>query len=152
VNDLLQVDLMLLDWGKTAKGGSKVVFLVSGEDLEKFEMLTLAKGGRGGQRFMGALAMIADDETQEPLPVGPLCKLAVIWCKDPAFQEWLALTYPGECASHGPEESPADLAKAVLCSLCGVKSRKDLDHTVDGRRSFNELVRRPYSEFLAGQA
>src|SRR5580765_449424 len=143
---------MLLSWQKTSTGGAKVVFQILPEDLDKFEALTCAKNGKGGQRFMAALAMIADDETQEPLPVGPLCKLAVIWCKDPAFQGWLALTYPGECASHGPEESPADLAKAVLCSLCGVKSRKDLDHTVDGRRSFNELVRRPYSEFLAGQA
>lgn len=150
MNDLLQAELMLLSWQETSTGGCKLVFAVSPEDLEKFHGLTLAKNGKGGQRFMAALAVIADDETPEPLPVGPLCKLAVIWCKDPAFQVWLSLTYPGEWRKHDLDDEAS--AKAVLCAVCGIQSRKDLDYTVDGRKMFNELIRRPYAAYLGESA
>jgi|KBSMisStandDraft_5_1062788.scaffolds.fasta_scaffold00035_38 hypothetical protein len=147
MSDLLQVELMLLNWAKTATGGAKVIFQVQPEDLAKFEPLTIAKGGHGGQRFMAALALIGDDEQPADLPVGPLCRTAVIWCRDPAFQEWLGTNFPNTWAE-SVGTNPIDCAKEVVCTLCGVVSRKDLDYAAEAGRMFNECIQQPYRAHL----
>jgi hypothetical protein len=148
VIDTIQCELMLLKWSKDSTSGGILRFQV--DDLEPFEAMTEAKGKRAGQRFMAVLVPIADDETAAKLPAGPLCRLAAIWCRDDHFGEWLLAMWPA--LYEKVAELTQDLEerrKLVVCEVCGVLSRKELDHNGGARRTFNELIRRPYAEYLA---
>lgn len=60
----ISLEVMLLDWSETAKGGAKIVLqLPSPEDLEPFRKMTLAKRGVAGQRLAVAMVEIHDDES-----------------------------------------------------------------------------------------
>lgn len=151
--DAIQCELMLLDWAERARTGGKLVFQIAEDELEPFKSLTLTKGKRAGQRFMAVLALINDDETAAKLPTGPLCRLAAIWCKERQFQDWAARLYPSLWAeystAHGVSEEGA--AKGVVCRICGVDTRKQIDTNGEAKRAFNELIRAPYMRHLHGQ-
>lgn len=118
----INTEVMLLSWRESSSGGASVTFaLPDAESLEAFKALTTAKGGKGGQRFMVAFALLNDDETPAELPtpklartsartsegltpvhageqeskgpLGPRAMLAVRLCKDAAFTEWLRQRY-----------------------------------------------------------
>lgn len=86
----------------------------------------------------------ADFERSEPkLAVGPRCLLAVQWCKDPAFQEWI-----GE--KLGVEKDEGGARDAIL-RLCVVGSRRTLDDISDAGDTFDQLIRYPYQRHLRSQ-
>lgn len=119
----INTEVMLLSWRESSSGGASVTFaLPDAESLEAFKALTTAKGGRGGQRFIAAFALLNDDETPAELPpartsartpartsgavtpvqateqesrgpLGPRAMLAVRLCKDASFTEWLRQRY-----------------------------------------------------------
>jgi len=76
-------------------------------------------------------------------PVGPLCKLAVLWCKDERF--WRFLTFLSD------EEylytSEEDAKMAIFASL-GIDSRKEIDDGGENERAFNETFRIPFMKWL----
>lgn len=73
---------------------------------------------------------------QPPKPkTGPLCLLAVQWCKDPEFQIW---------ADVQDEES----AKQFILTTCGVDTRKDLDTNSHAAADFDDYIRKPYMVHL----
>ena len=73
-------------------------------------------------------------------------------CQDPTFQDWLFDCFEdtrGELQhSHA---DPETLAKAMLCSLCEIESRKELDTNVNAGEVFDSTIRKPYAEFLREQ-
>jgi hypothetical protein len=116
----INTELMLLSWRESSSGGASVTFaLPDAESMEAFKALTTAKGGKGGQRFIAAFALLNDDETpaelppsvsarshpipsdSPALPLGPRAKLAVQLCKLPAFTEWLRPRYDRWMGGYG---------------------------------------------------
>lgn len=151
--ETINVELQLLDWSNSARGGPKVVFALPDEEaLEQFKAMTLPTG-RGkericGQRLMAALVQIGDDEqpVQKSRP-GPLCQLAVLWCAEEEFGRW--------CFEHFPDHWPGiselgmeGASKAVILSVCGVESRRDLDVDAHAAQLFHALIREPYQQHL----
>lgn len=114
----INTELMLLSWRESSSGGASVTFaLPDAESLEQFKALTAAKGGKGGQRFMAAMAVLGDDDQPEPIPatepkpaksdrepvkkLGGKAMLAVRLCKDPAFSEWVRPIYDRHMGGNG---------------------------------------------------
>lgn len=145
----INAELMLLNWSDTATTGGKVVFAVGPDDLEKFKSLTRKEGKRPGQRFMAAFALV--DEQEQPERIGPLCTLAVMWCRDTAFQAWLADRFPEQWAGAAESASDSDAAGDVLRRVLMIDSRRDLDTKPDAARRFTNLIRGPYRGYLAEQ-
>ena len=76
-----------------------------------------------------------------------LCGLAVMWCGDEGFHDWLGGTYPEEWAKN--PDAPADeRAKGVICRMCGVTTRKDLDTFKEAEVLFHQQFRVPYRAHL----
>jgi len=156
-------EVMMAGWSDTHTAGAKVTFwLPDAESLEVFKGLTQKKGNTAGHRFMCVLVEIGCDEkpvqsdmgnpitavvepkTQSTLhktPIGPLCMLAVKWCRMPEFWVWLK-TDPENAARS--EQGAAACVKA----LCGVASRKDIDGNPDAERRFHSLIRGPFSKYM----
>ncbi len=143
----INAELMFLNWSDTATTGGKLVFAVGPDDLEKFKALTHRDGKRPGQRFMAAFALV--DEQEQPERIGPLCTLAVMWCRDPAFQAWAQYQFPEQWPRDDatrdvpPIEATSHTAE-VLRRIVGIKSRRDLDTDPAAARRFNNLIRAPY--------
>jgi hypothetical protein len=150
-----QGEVMLAGWQESHNGGAKVTFwLPDATDLEAFRSMTVKKGNTAGQRLACVLVEIGDEEQPlEPATpkaeVGPLCKLAVRWCQDPQFQEWLkkldALRW---IALNGSEDLGEEQAKAVMLDICGIESRKELDTQQHPAAVFHHAIRIPYNEYL----
>ena len=156
-------EVMMAGWSDTHTSGAKVTFwLPDAESLEVFKGLTQKKGNTAGHRFMCVLVEIGDDEkpvqadigipitgfvepeTQSTLhkpAIGPLCMLAVQWCRMPEFWRWLETD---------PENSARSEMGAAACvkSLCEVESRKDIDGNPDAERRFHSQIRGPFSKYL----
>lgn len=75
---------------------------------------------------MAVLVEIGADEKPIPPALGPLGKLAVMWCKDPNFRAFFG------CADE-------DEAKQYILDACGVDSRKEIDSNPEAKRKFNEI-------------
>ena len=152
----INIEAMLLNWSETANGGAKIVLqLADPGDLEMFKLMTLAKGGRAGQRLGCAFVEIGDDEKPvEPRKpgAGPLAQLAGRWCEDKQFQTWLANTFAAmwNATQTPPFESEAAAANVVR-ALCGVASRRELDTNPNAGRTFHKLIREPFHSWLEGQ-
>jgi len=77
-----------------------------------------------------------------------LCGLAIKWCDDEHFQEWLAFTFAekwGDLAEERANVSHAGLAALLVKQLCRIESRKELDTSEQARRLFDTLIRQPYA-------
>lgn len=85
--------------------------------------------------------------------VGPRARLAVQWCDDERFQQWIngpfgdVVAYIKD-ASYEVPQTPSDMAKRVICVECGIKSRKELDTDPSAGAAFDEQFRIPYAEHL----
>ena len=77
--------------------------------------------------------------------VGPLCRLAAMWCKDEEFREWFGMRFD---LSELDEEDTA----LWLRDFLGVESRKDIDHDPVASERFQKLVRAPFMEWSRGRA
>ena len=58
-----------------------------------------------------------------------------MWCNDAEFWEWLGVD--GEMG-----------AAAYIYSMCFIKSRAELDHSVEAAEKFHRLIRGPYSKYM----
>ena len=83
---------------------------------------------------------IAKKEEKEQ--VGPLCKLAVQWCKNETFLKWLA-NERGIFFSIGEEE-----AKDIIYGMCEIETRRDLDTNWRAAAIFDKEIRLPYMNYL----
>lgn len=109
-------------------------------------------GARGRNVAIAALkdghGSITDEPTAptEPAknPIGPLCMLAVQWCRDPMFWQWLE-TDPANSAHS--EQS----ASACVMSICEIDSRRELDSDPEAAGLFHKEIRGPYSKWLAAK-
>lgn len=128
----ISLELMLAGWRESNTGGATVTFWLPGlAELDVFRAMTVRKGGKAGQRFMAALALLGEDElpveapgtTPEPkravavavaagppcqsAPVvasfkgGPLSKLAGRWCGSETFQRWARPVYDRSMGGDG---------------------------------------------------
>lgn len=133
-----QGEVMLAGWSQTHNGGAKVTFWLSDEDdLDAFKAMTVAKGKTAGQRLALVAVEIGDDEQPKPQPEPPkggeLAKLAGMFCQSVHFWEF--------CRA-----DDADEARNWILRVCGVQSRRDLDHNPTAAKLFHERIRKPYME------
>ena len=72
-----------------------------------------------------------------------LCGLAIRWCDDDHFNLWLEESFPAAWATtvHVVEN---ERAKSVVCNLCGISSRKELDTNSEAKEEFKALIMVPY--------
>lgn len=171
----LSLELMLAGWRESNAGGATVTFWLPGSaDLDAFRAMTVRKGGKAGQRFMAALALLGDDDVPvEPpqaavgqhqatpaaheLKGGPLSRLAGRWCCSEAFQQWIRPVYDRHLGGDGSgwgdigrvEMEPADFARHAILVLCDIDSRRELDHDAAAASRFHELVRAEFGKHLA---
>lgn len=133
-----QGEVMLAGWSQTHNGGAKVTFWLSDEDdLDAFKAMTVAKGKTAGQRLALVAVEIGDDEQPKPQPEPPkggeLAKLAGMFCQSVHFWEF--------CRA-----DDADEARDWILRVCGVQSRRNLDHNPTAAKLFHDRVRKPYLE------
>ena len=150
----INLEAMLLRWSETSNGGATIVLqLADPDDLEQFKLMTLAKGKIAGQRLQCVMVEIGDDELPKDLPDpgkgGPLSILAARWCRDPEFQKWInqALA-PPFAVGLDMNLTEEEIATSLLRSVCGIKSRAELDHDDLASARFEAHIRRPYMAHL----
>jgi hypothetical protein len=78
----------------------------------------------------------------ERLKPGPLCMLAVQWCKDRKFQLWLSDRW-GDYPGGTDEQNTAIRLKCVL----EIQSRRELDTNEQAANRFQTLIRLPYMKY-----
>jgi hypothetical protein len=129
------IEAMLLRWGESPTGRT-VTFLLP-EDDGQHPFKGLKSGPSNGQRLALSVALIADDETQQPVEERKsFAQRAGILCNEGAFHRFLSERYLEEAvfgsASH---EKVADAAAETIRIICRVPSRRDLiDGTPAGKR------------------
>lgn len=132
-----QGEVMLAGWSQTHNGGAKVTFWLQDDtDLEAFKAMTVAKGKTAGQRLALVAVEIGDDEQSKAQPEqkgGELAKLAGMFCQSTEFWEF--------CRA-----DDADEARDWILGVCGIHSRRDLDHNPTAAQLFHDRVRKPYLE------
>lgn len=170
----IATELMLLRWSESSNGGASITFqLADSADLLPFKSMTAAKGGKAGQRFMAALALLSDDDQPVPPPPqalpaeraprpvltskgGQLSQLAGRWCSSTEFQKWVRPVYDrwmgGDGAGWGDlgpnSMEPVDFARHAILTICQIDSRAELDHNDGAASLFHEHVRRPFAAHL----
>ena len=103
-------------------------------------------GARGSCVAIAALTQqattaIAQAETIKKEPVRGLALLAVRWCKEPDFWEWINQT------THFNTHDELG-AKKIICLRCGIKSRNELNTDTEAAAYFERDVRKPYMKWL----
>jgi len=173
-------EAQLLGWSESHNAGAKLTLaLPDPSDLKAFRTMTVRKGKQAGQVLACLLVEMQDGEDTlaalqralvgpgmmvrtmpEPQPggeVGPLCRLAVMWCKRPDFQGWLQPVYDKYMGGTGVGsgdvsvedfQTPELWARHAVLAMCKVDSRKSLDHIPAARESFERLIRLPFHKFL----
>ena len=154
ITPTFQGEVQLAGWSESHNSGCKVTFwLADPSDLDAFRAMTVKKGNQSGQRLACVLVEIGEDEkpvAPEPIVdgLGPLCLLAVKWCRDPQFQKWAVEEFPFiNPAGYRDDE---EFCKAVVCSVCSIESRKQLDISKAAADLFHKHIREPYRAFLGG--
>lgn len=87
----------------------------------------------------------------EPLKGGAIAKWLAIRCGEPAFQTWLYKTHSAswEMAQRRllqPDVTTSDYAAEAVRIVCGVRSRRDIDHDTAAKETFERLIRKPWLE------
>lgn len=111
-------------------------------------------GARGTSCAVAALTQAASiqaaqQEAIEAAPepktrAGQLCVMACTFCADLKFQEW------ADSLSDTRIEDEKD-AKSLICAVCGIKSRKELDADKYAATRFHTLIREPFLAWRAAQ-
>jgi hypothetical protein len=136
-----QGEVMLAGWSETHNGGAKVTFWLADEgDLAAFKSMTVAKGKTAGQRLAIVAVEIGDDEQPvspqaDQAKGGELAKLAGIFCCQSEFYDFAGLT-----------DRTMEGARDWILRVCGIQSRRDLDHNPTAAKIFHDRVRKPYLE------
>lgn len=118
-------------YSDTSTQGQQVVFAVSDRDaLAPFI-------GKEGKRYMAVLVEIGDDEQPVIQPkMGDLCRMAVMFCKDPMFIDFIDQRF-SPCLTEFE-------AKQALYEVLGIASRRDLDSDPKKADAFHTLIRKPF--------
>ena len=146
----LKFDAMLLRWSETSNGGATIVLqLVDADELEPFKAMTMVKGKMAGQILEITAELSDEGQPSPPGKGGPLSKLAARWCRDPEFQKWInqALA-PPFAVGLDMNLTEDEIATSLMRSVCGVKSRAELDHDDLAAARFEAHIRRPYMDHL----
>jgi hypothetical protein len=177
---LFQGELQMTAWGESMTTGSWVKFWVHPEDMDVFKHKLRARTGKTtGTRIGSVMVEIGDDEAivehqdtpgptpapppltpaaekPKPEPLGDLGKWAVMRCRDPRFQHWVALQLLVD-ADADDRATDAD-CKAFILDECGATvrygtaaSRKHLDTDPQCRASFTARVLEPYRVYYQQQ-
>lgn len=86
------------------------------------------------------------DEPEPKEPVGHLCKWLVMRCAEPEFWRWLeAEPMKGEGTAFTSAIQASEFVKYYL----GIDSRKEIDGNPEREADFHNLIRGPYSRWLA---
>jgi hypothetical protein len=75
-------------------------------------------------------------------PTG-LCGLAVKWCNDEHFYLWVVENFPEECAGYNDCDEQG-MCKGVICTVCKIDTRKELDTNELAEHAFREMFLIPY--------
>ena len=112
-------------------------------DAEKLD----AKRRKNAEVEAGAPQAHTSAESLSPKPrfPGGLCGLAVRWCADEHFQNWIADTFGESWDTYSDMTDPEERAKSVVCDLCEVISRKALDENQVAGTTFTEMILEPYA-------
>ena len=159
------MELMMAGWRKSNNTGMVVSFFVLPEDEAYFENATARKGKLAGQRYQTVFVQLVDgqetpdhESVKPPVPAtdgkqkshshfpGGLCGLAIRWCDDEHFRDWLAEVCPLAKVDDGQESLTAEWAKREVCRICGVSSRKELDTVEVAGLIFRDTILKPYAE------
>lgn len=136
------IEAMLLRWGESP-GGRTVTFLLPEDDgAHPFKGL---KAGRvNGQRLALSVALIADDETETPLPgKAPekprhsLAQQAGMLCGDARFERFLTECC-GDCQTWQEDGRTLNAAETVR-RACKVASRAEFDSDPEAAARWREL-------------
>lgn len=108
-------------------------------------------GVRGRPMALAALSTVQHSAREEPAPEaepekpkgGELAKLSAMWCAQPRFWAWCTDRF----LNADPVRNETD-AKELVCFLCGVKSRAELDHNPQAKALFDRQFRVPFNEYL----
>lgn len=84
------------------------------------------------------------DEPSQKDPVGHLCKWLVMRCNEPEFWRWLEAE-PCNGTDITSEAQASEFVKYYL----GIDSRKEIDGNPEREADFHNLIRGPYSRWLA---
>lgn len=108
-------------------------------------------GKRGSSCALAALTQaatikVAQQEAVKADPIGPLCKLACQWCKDPKFWDWIDEKIGNENVADNSREQDA---KAYILEICQVVSRKHLDTDSKAAQDFHRFIRQPFISWMA---
>jgi hypothetical protein len=87
----------------------------------------------------------AQEETIAKERLTGLALLAVEWCKEPKFWEWINAGWDIEPVTDEKR------AKTVICQLCAIESRKELNTDKDAAEIFQQDVRGPYMQWLRAE-
>lgn len=79
---------------------------------------------------------LPEDAPKEEL--GPLAKWAVMMCKEPEFWKFLSERF----GVHVQDEKSA---KFIVCDVCGVSSRKEIDTDTDAKSKIKGMIIAPWN-------
>jgi hypothetical protein len=85
-----------------------------------------------GARYGCALVRIQDDES--PTPYNNRVKQAGMLCREPMFHKFIEEKFVFKDAGE-------DVSANVLCTVCGIDSRSELNGNAKAQHLFDELVR-----------
>ena len=106
-------------------------------------------GSRGSSVAIAALtqqattALAQAEVVQKAPPLTGLALLAVQWCKEPKFWQWLNGMKYGDLYIKNDKD-----AKNYICVICNIQSRVELNSDKSAADKFNRFIREPYMEWL----
>lgn len=102
-------------------------------------------GAPGTPMALAALKVASSEPQPEAPKGGTLAQWVALRCQEPAFQAWLMAEYPArwlDAVADDPEERAAN----VVRSICGVKTRAELDSNATAAARLHAHIRTPYKE------
>jgi hypothetical protein len=88
----------------------------------------------------------AEQAQAERAKGGTAAKWLGMRCGEPEFREWLANTFGRAWMAADYVDSVAEQSALVVRSVCGVKSRAEIDNDPAAMERFDRLIRRPWLE------
>lgn len=85
---------------------------------------------------------------------GGFCGLAVQWCEDEQFREWLSMEFTeaweksATMVTMSHKNAEAERAAVVIKLECACTSRKELDTNEESHEMFEQAIRKPYMAYL----
>lgn len=77
-----------------------------------------------------------EPEPAAPMKGGELSRVAAIMCKSVGFFEFVSSLV----------DDTAEASSFMLCQICGVDQKRELDHNPGAATRFHELIRKPWLE------